>query len=576
MGISPPSGGTLSSMMAGGAYPQHARQPSVGSPPGASSFSPSSPSQPFSQRSRAVSIPGAPKASMPRLLTPFDVGDLRILLLENVSQGAVDSLRQQGYQVDFHKGAWNEEELCEKIGQYHAIGIRSKTKLTAKVFRRAHKLLVVGCFCIGTNQVDLDAAAKAGVAVFNSPFANSRSVAELVIGELIALSRQLVDRSSELHAGEWNKVSKGCYEVRGKTLGIVGYGHIGSQLSVLAESMGMSVVYHDVLPLMPLGTARQVENLDELLQVADFVTLHVPELPETRNMISAPQLSKMKKGAYFLNNARGTVVDIPALIDALQSGHLGGAAIDVYPREPAGNGKETFVDSMNGWESKLRACKNTILTPHIGGSTEEAQRMIGIEVSNALIRYINFGGSIGAVNFPEVDLRVITEADSRVIRICYVHANQPGSLRAVNEILAPYNVDKQHSDSFKDVAYLLADISGVDDEDIRNIYERISKTDNNILVSSMWRQVFLSDRNVDPTFVLMAAYRMTCITCAICHRLSFPPHLHHLPWVCLHGDIRLRSSGIHLPLSICIFDLKNLIFDFPSRTDAVFLTRFPN
>lgn len=343
------------------------------------------------------------------------------------------------------------------------------------------QLLVVGCFCIGTNQVDLDAAAKAGVSVFNSPFANSRSVAELVIGELVALSRQLVDRANEMRAGEWNKVSKNCFEVRGKTLGIVGYGHIGSQLSVLAESMGMSVIYHDVVPLMPLGTSRQVENLDELLQTADFVSLHVPELPETRNMIGARELAQMKQGGYLLNNARGTVVDIPALIDALERGHLGGAAVDVYPREPAGNSKDAFVDSMNGWESRLRACRNVILTPHIGGSTEEAQRMIGIEVSNALIRYINYGITTSSVNLPEVNLRVITEADSRTIRICYVHHNQPGSLRAVNEILANYNVDKQHSDSFNNIAYLMADISGVDDDAIRDIYERVSKTESNIL-----------------------------------------------------------------------------------------------
>lgn len=482
--ISPPTlngSGSFAGMMAAGH--EHARHPSYGqqlSNQFAASVSVSPPSQ-FGSRSRALSIPGAKASAIPRLLTPFNVGEIKILLLENVSVGAVEGLRQQGYQVDFHKGAWSEEELCENIGNYHAIGIRSKTKLTSKVFRRAHKLLVVGCFCIGTNQVDLEAAAKAGVAVFNSPFANSRSVAELVIGELIVLSRQLLDRAMEMRNGEWNKVSKGCNEVRGKVLGIVGYGHIGSQLSVLAESMGMSVIYHDVIPLMPLGTARQVDSLEDLLAHADFVSLHVPELPETKNMIGAKQLAQMKRGSYLLNNARGKVIDIPALIDALESNHLAGACIDVYPMEPAANGKDSFADKLNGWETRLRACKNTILTPHIGGSTEEAQTMIGIEVSNALIRYINMGSSTGSVNFPEVDLRIISEADSRVIRICYVHHNQPGSLRAVNEILATYNVDKQHSDSHKDVAYLMADISGANDEGVRDIYERISKTDNNIL-----------------------------------------------------------------------------------------------
>ena len=434
-------------------------------------------------RARAVSIPGS-SSSAPRLLTPFAIGDIRILLLENVSQGAVDLLRQQGYQVDFQTKAWTEEELCEKIGDYHVIGIRSKTKLTAKVFRNAAKLLAVGCFCIGTNQVDLDAAAKSGIAVFNSPFANSRSVAELVIAEVISLSRQLTDRAMEMKLGEWNKVSKQCFEIRGKTLGIVGYGHIGSQLSVLSESMGMEVLYYDVVPLMPLGNARQVETLDELLSRSDFVSLHVPELPETKNMISTAQIQAMKKGSYLLNNARGTVVDIPALVDGMESGHIAGAAIDVFPKEPAGNGKNLFVDSLNPWAERLRKCNNLILTPHIGGSTEEAQSMIGIEVASALTRYINIGSSVGAVNFPEVDLRAITEAETRVMRICYVHQNLPGSLKAVNEILGNFNVDKQHSDSRKDVAYLMADISDVSEQDMTDIYNKVSKTSNNILVSA--------------------------------------------------------------------------------------------
>lgn len=257
--------------------------------------------------------------------------------------------------------------------------------------RSRSQLLAVGCFCIGTNQVDLVAAAKAGVAVFNSPFANSRSVAELVIGETIALSRQLADRSMEMRLGEWNKVSKGCYEVRGKTLGIVGYGHIGAQLSVLAESMGMKVLYYDVIPLMPLGTARQMETLQSLLENSDFVSLHVPELKETKNMIGKKELDWMKKDSYLLNNARGSVVDIPALVESLESGKLAGAAVDVFPKEPGSNGKGAFSNELNDWAERLRACKNVILTPHIGGSTEEAQKMIGIEVGNALIRYVNYG-----------------------------------------------------------------------------------------------------------------------------------------------------------------------------------------
>lgn len=245
--------------------------------------------------------------------------------------------------------------------------------------------------------------------------------------------------------------------------------------------MGLTVVYYDVIPLMPLGTARQTETLEELLNVSDFVTLHVPELPETKNMIGAEQLAAMKKGAYLLNNARGTVVDLAALCDALESGHLAGAAVDVFPKEPKGNGKGNFDNDLNSWATRLRACPNTILTPHIGGSTEEAQRMIGQEVATSLIRYINFGGSVGAVNFPEVDLRAITAAEERVIRICHVHQNQPGALRSINSLLGNYNVDKQHTDSKKDVAYLMVDLSGVSEEETSRIYEMVSGLRTNIL-----------------------------------------------------------------------------------------------
>ena len=237
---------------------------------------------------------------------------------------------------------------------------------------------MVGCFCIGTNQVDLEYAARHGIAVFNSPFANSRSVAELVVAEIIALARQLGDRSNELHKGTWNKVSAKCWEIRGKTLGIIGYGHIGSQLSVLAEAMGMSVIYFDVVNLMAMGTARQVPTLEALLNNADFVTCHVPELPETRNMIGASQFEQMKDGSYLINASRGSVIDIPALINASRSGKIGGAALDVYPTEPGGNG-DYFTNSLNHWAEDLRSLKNIILTPHIGGSTEEAQSAIGVE-----------------------------------------------------------------------------------------------------------------------------------------------------------------------------------------------------
>jgi len=314
----------------------------------------------------------------PKNLKPFATEDIKILLLENVNQSGKDILSGQGYQVESLKSSLPESELIEKIRDVQVIGIRSKTRLTDKVLSAARNLVVIGCFCIGTNQVDLEYAAKHGIAVFNSPFANSRSVAELVIAEIIALARQLGDRSNELHRGTWNKVSAKCWEIRGKTLGIIGYGHIGSQLSVLAESMGMSVIYYDVVNLMAMGTARQVPTLQALLNNADFVTCHVPELPETKNMIGPQQFEQMKDGSYLINASRGSVIDIPALINASRSGKIAGAALDVYPSEPAGNG-DYFTNSLNQWAEDLRSLKNIILTPHIGGSTEEAQRAIGVE-----------------------------------------------------------------------------------------------------------------------------------------------------------------------------------------------------
>jgi len=284
------------------------------------------------------------------------------------------------------------------------------------VLKEAKNLIVVGCFCIGTNQVDLKAAAQQGVAVFNSPFSNSRSVAELMICEIIALARQIGDRSNELHNGTWNKVSNGCWEVRGKTLGIVGYGHIGNQLSVLAEAMGMTVIYYDIVNLMSMGTAKQVPTLHDLLQRADFVTLHVPEIPETENMIGAAQFAQMKTGSYLINASRGSVVDIPALIEASRSGKLAGAAIDVFPNEPGANG-DYFNNTLNPWADGLRGLKNIILTPHIGGSTEEAQRAIGVEVSYALVGYVNEGVTLGAVSMPEVNLRSLTLEEPNHVRV---------------------------------------------------------------------------------------------------------------------------------------------------------------
>ncbi|RYP41148.1 hypothetical protein DL769_011647 [Monosporascus sp. CRB-8-3] len=428
---------------------------------------------------------GGALRGLEKQLKPFNTQDIKILLLENVNQSGKDILKAQGYQVEALKTSLPEDQLIEKIRDVHVIGIRSKTKLTAKVLGEAKNLLVVGCFCIGTNQVDLDFAAHHGIAVFNSPFANSRSVAELVIAEIITLARQLGDRSNEMHNGTWNKVSAKCWEIRGKTLGIVGYGHIGSQLSVLAEAMGMSVIYYDVVNLMAMGTAQQVPTLEQLLNEADFVTLHVPELPETKNMIAAPQLAQMKDGAYLINASRGTVVDIPALINAMRSGKIAGAALDVYPNEPRANG-DYFNNALNGWEEDLRGVKNIILTPHIGGSTEEAQRAIGIEVGEALVRYINQGSTLGSVNMPEVNLRSLTSDEPNHARVIYIHKNVPGVLRKVNEILGNHNVDKQISDSKGDIAYLMADVSDVQTSDIKDIYDSLDALTSRILVRVLY------------------------------------------------------------------------------------------
>ncbi|KAF4964110.1 hypothetical protein FSARC_7940 [Fusarium sarcochroum] len=413
-----------------------------------------------------------PNRGAPKHLKPFNTKDIKILLLENVNVTGQEILRAQGYQVEALKTSLPEDQLIEKIRDVQVIGIRSKTKLTEKVLRQAENLLVVGCFCIGTNQVDLEFAAKNGIAVFNSPFANSRSVAELVIAEIITLARQLGDRSNEMHRGTWNKVSSKCWEIRGKTLGIVGYGHIGSQLSVLAEAMGMNVIYYDVVTLMSLGTANQVSSLEKLLGEADFVTLHVPDLPETRNMISTTQFDQMKTGAYLINASRGSVVDIPALIKASRAGKVAGAALDVFPAEPAANG-DYFTNDLNTWGEDLRSLKNLILTPHIGGSTEEAQRAIGIEVSEALVRYINQGITLGSVNVPEVQLRSLTLDEPDTARVIFIHRNVPGVLRKVNEILGDHNVDKQISDSRGDNAYLMADISSIKYEQIKDIYDNL-------------------------------------------------------------------------------------------------------
>ncbi|KAK4945116.1 D-3-phosphoglycerate dehydrogenase 2 [Elasticomyces elasticus] len=423
--------------------------------------------------------------AIPKQLKPFREQDIKILLLENVNQTGREILTGQGYQVEFMKSSLPEDQLIEKIKDVHVIGIRSKTKLTARVLSAAKNLIVIGCFCIGTNQVDLKYAAEHGICVFNSPFSNSRSVAELIIGEIIVLARQLGDRNSELHRGTWNKVSAKCWEIRGKTLGIIGYGHIGSQLSVLAESMGMDVIYYDVVNLMGMGNARQVSSLEQLLSTADFVTCHVPELPETMNLISAKELETMKQGSYLINASRGSVIDIPALIDAMRSGKVAGAALDVYPAEPAGNG-DYFNNELNTWAEDLRSLKNLVLTPHIGGSTEEAQSAIGVEVAESLVRYVNEGVTVGAVNMPEVTLRSLTMDEPNHARVIFIHQNVPGVLRRVNAVLGDHNVDKQMTDSRGDVAYLMADISNVTETEIAELYRELESLKEKVVIRILY------------------------------------------------------------------------------------------
>jgi D-3-phosphoglycerate dehydrogenase / 2-oxoglutarate reductase len=380
--------------------------------------------------------------------TSFPKSEIKILLLENVHPVARDAFAAEGFQVDMVKGALPEAELAERVRDVHVLGIRSKTQVTPRVLDEAKRLLSVGAFCIGTNQVDLLHANRKGTPVFNAPFSNTRSVAELIIAEIVMLSRHLGDRVREVHSGHWRKVAAGSHEVRGKTIGIVGYGHIGSQVGVLAEAFGMRVVFYDIAAKLPMGNNRSTGSLDEVLGEADFVTLHVPETPQTKNMIGHAELARMKKSACLLNASRGTVVDIDALAAALKSGHIGGAAVDVYPSEPEAN--------IEGFETPLRGLTNVILTPHIGGSTEEAQEAIGKEVSAALIKFINQGGTTGAVNFPQVELPVMKDAH----RILNVHRNVPGVLRDINRIVSDMNANirAQLLSTDPDIGYLIMDL----------------------------------------------------------------------------------------------------------------------
>jgi len=386
--------------------------------------------------------------------TSYPRSDIKVLLLEGVSPSAVDVFRQAGYsQIELHEKSLGGDLLKKAIADAHIVGIRSRTQLNADVLAEARRLLAVGCFCIGTNQVDLDAAESAGVPVFNAPYSNTRSVAELVIAETIMLVRRIPQKNAQCHRGGWSKSAAGSFEVRDKVLGIVGYGHIGTQVGVLAEGLGMRVIFHDIEPKLSLGNARAAGGLDDLLARSDVVTLHVPETPQTKDMIGAKELAKMKPGAMLINASRGTVVDIEALADALRSDHLSGAAIDVFPVEPKGN-DDAFVSPLVGMD-------NVILTPHIGGSTLEAQDNIGIEVASKLVRYSDNGSTLSAVNFPEVSLP--GHPNSR--RLLHIHRNVPGILSRINEIFSRHsiNIDGQYLQTDPSVGYVVIDVSTSED-----------------------------------------------------------------------------------------------------------------
>lgn len=398
----------------------------------------------------------------------LDKSKIKFVLLEGVHQSALDTLHEAGYtNIDYYKKALDGDELKAAIKDAHFIGLRSRTHLTAEMIDAAPKLIAVGCFCIGTNQVDLKAAKARGIPVFNAPFSNTRSVAELVLGEILLLMRNVPKANAEVHRGVWNKSAVGAHEVRGKKLGIVGYGHIGSQLSIIAESLGMDVHFYDIENKLPLGNAKQVRNLEELLGSCDVISLHVPELPSTRNLMSAERIAQLKQGAILINAARGSVVDIDALAQALKNGKVHGAAIDVFPVEPASINEE-FV-------SPLREFDNVILTPHIGGSTAEAQENIGFEVAGKFVKYSDNGSTLSSVNFPEVSL----PEHEGTKRLLHIHENRPGILNKLNQVFVQANVNiaAQYLQTDPKIGYVVVD---VETEDSAPLLAKLREIDGTI------------------------------------------------------------------------------------------------
>ena len=411
------------------------------------------------------------EVGVPMSKTSLDKSKIKILLLEGIHPSAVDAFQADGYtNIESHAKALSGEKLRDAIVDSYFVGIRSATQLTAQIFENAPRLIGVGCFCIGTNQVDLDAAQERGIPVFNAPFSNTRSVAELVVAEAVLLMRGIPERNSKAHRGGWVKTATGSHEARGKCLGIVGYGHIGTQVGLLAEAMGMRVMYYDIEPKLTLGNAQPLPSLDALLEIADVVTLHVPETPQTHQMIRAEQLARMKPGARLINAARGTVVDIDALADALDSKHISGAAVDVFPREPKANDEEFM--------SPLRRFDNVLLTPHVGGSTEEAQQNIGLEVAGKLIKYSNTGSTLSSDNFPEVSL---PEHPGKH-RLLHIHHNQPGVLSRINAIFSEQriNIAGQYLQTNAHIGYVVIDLDSHERAETLHLKRRLEEIEGTI------------------------------------------------------------------------------------------------
>ncbi len=396
-----------------------------------------------------------------------DVSTPDVLLLEKIHPNAEEVLTDAGLAVDRHDGALSGEELADALQEVRFLGLRSKSKVTDEVLAATQNLEAIGCFCIGTNQVDLTAAATRAITVFNSPFSNTRSVAEMTLSEIIALHRRLFDRSMQLHSGQWRKSASGAHEVRGRTLGIVGYGHIGSQISVLAEALGMRVLFYDILPRMPLGNAQPCKSLSDLLEKSDVVTLHVPATPSTHHIIGAAELKKMRPGASLINNARGSVVDLSALAAAIESGHIGGAALDVFPEEPGSN--------EGDFSCPLAGATNVILTPHVGGSTEEAQAQIAVDVATKLARFAGTGTTTTSVNTPEVDLPSHGPSHSRIL---HFHRNVPGVLSSLHAIIADAgaNIHAEYLQSSGDLSYVILDIDAVTDPVLETRITQLEET----------------------------------------------------------------------------------------------------